>query len=147
MNCCGWRSWIRMTVTSAPPPPSTPESNFQKVKWSRQGYKEQSLFPPWCCYSIHQNLILTWSSRTFRPDCSLLTINHQNGPFIKRPPWSGPLVTHKCFSNIKSDIDGAPRPAAAEVCPISTVTKVVINIIMFPRMKDSRAGGLSWGSA
>lgn len=115
MNCCGWRSWIRMTVTSAPPPSPTPESNFQKVKWSRQGYKEQSLFPPRCCYSIHQNLILTWSSRTFRPDCSLLTINHQNGPFIKWPPWSGPLVTHKCFSNIKSDIDGAPRPAAASL--------------------------------
>jgi len=47
------------------------------------------------------------------PKCSSLTINHQDGPFIKRPRWSGPFVTHKRFSNLKSDIDGALRPAAA----------------------------------
>lgn len=51
----------------------------------------------------------------FLPGCSPLTINHQDGPFIKWPRWSGPLVTQKRFSNLKSDIDGTLRCAAASL--------------------------------
>lgn len=49
------------------------------------------------------------------PDRSPLTINHWDSSFIKCPRWSDPLVTHKRFSNLKSDIDRALRPAAASL--------------------------------
>lgn len=63
-----------------------------------------------CMRGKQSHIDMVWHN--FPPDRSPLTINHREGPFIKWPRRSGPLVTHKRFSNLKFDIDGALRLAA-----------------------------------
>lgn len=91
-------------------------ANLQKEKWSCQGYLVYTFLLASLQYAWEakeSDIDTVWHN--FPPDRSLLTINHPDGPFIKWPRLSSPPVTHKRFSNLKSDIDGALRPAAASL--------------------------------